>query len=90
MKTPFDAEFEAIRNKIFIYADKYGIDRNIAVRQIWQESKFNPRASSGKANGIAQFTPATAARFGVDVWDVDSSLNGWGNYMSFLLNRQTN
>ncbi len=85
MKSPFDAEFNQIRERINFYADKYAIHRATAIWQIWQESKFNPRASSGKANGIAQFTPATAARFGVKVWDVESSLNGWGKYMRFLL-----
>jgi soluble lytic murein transglycosylase-like protein len=85
MKSPFDAEFNQIRERINFYADKYAINRATAIWQIWQESKFNPRASSGKAHGIAQFTPATAARFGVNVWDVESSLNGWAKYMRFLL-----
>lgn len=87
MSSPFDSQHEQIRARIFHYADLYGIDRNIAIWQIWQESKFNPRANSGKAQGIAQFTPGTAARFGLkNVWDVDQSLNAWGKYMSFLLN----
>lgn len=69
------------------YARRYGIDEAIAIAQIQQESSFNPRASSGKANGIAQFTPPTAARFGVDVWNVESSFDGWGRYMRWLLDR---
>lgn len=69
------------------YARRYGIDEAIAIAQIQQESSFNPRASSGEANGIAQFTPATARRFGVDVWDVESSFDGWGRYMRWLLDR---
>lgn len=70
------------------YARKYGIDEAIAVAQIQQESSFNPRAySSTGAQGIAQFMPATAQRFGVNVWDVNSSFDGWGRYMRFLLDR---
>ncbi len=87
MASPFDSQHNAIRARIEYYADKYSIDRTHAIWQIWQESKFNPRASSGLAIGIAQFTPATAARFDVNVWDVESSLDGWGRYMRFLLNR---
>jgi soluble lytic murein transglycosylase-like protein len=86
--SPFDSQFDAIRSRIVHYADRYGIDRTIAIWQIWQESKFNPQAqSSAGAKGIAQFMPATASRFGVNVWDVDSSLNGWGQYMRWLLDR---
>lgn len=87
MANPLDSKYDSIRNTVINYANKYGIDTSIAIWQIWQESSFNPNASSGKANGIAQFTPATAARFGVNVSDVNSSLDGWGQYMSFLLNR---
>lgn len=69
------------------YARRYGIDEEIAIAQIDAESRFNPSARSGEANGIAQFTPATAQRFGVNVWDVNSSFDGWGRYMRWLLDR---
>lgn len=70
------------------YAQRYGIDEGIAIAQIQQESSFNPRAGSpAGAQGIAQFMPATARRFGVNVWDVNSSFDGWGRYMRFLLDR---
>lgn len=87
MASPYDAQYAGIRAKIIAYANKYGLNPDIAIKQIWAESGFNPRASSGKANGIAQFTPDTARRFGVNVNDVDSSLNGYGKYMRFLLDR---
>lgn len=70
------------------YAQRYGINENIAIAQINQESRFNPGAGSpAGAQGIAQFMPATARRFGVDVWDVNSSFDGWGRYMRWLLDR---
>lgn len=68
------------------YAQRYGINEAIAIAQIQQESEFNPRAgSSAGAQGIAQFIPATARRFGVNVWDVNSSFDGWGRYMRLML-----
>ncbi len=88
MASPFDSKYDTIRNKIIYYANKYGIPANVGIWQIWQESKFNPRVcSSASACGIAQFIPATANRFGVDRNDVDSSLDGWGRYMQWLLQR---
>jgi len=84
--SPFDRQHAGTVSRIQYYANRYGIPANIAVWQIWQESKFNPRAvSSAGAKGIAQFMPATAQRFGVVVYDVESSLNGWGKYMSAML-----
>src|SRR5215831_13831322 len=53
-----------------------GIDPDIFVRQIQQESGFNPTAKSGAgALGIAQFMPGTAAGLGVDPSDPYASLD---------------
>ena len=91
MASPFDAKHNAIRSKIISYANKYGIDNNIAIWQIWTESRFNPKACShANACGIAQFIPDTAKRFGVNRNDIDSSLDGYGKYMSVLLKRFNN
>jgi soluble lytic murein transglycosylase-like protein len=76
-------------NLVLYYAAKYGIDPNVAVAQIDQESRFNVNAvSPAGARGIAQFMPATAARFGVsNPFDPNQALEGWGKYMSWLLRR---
>ncbi|MGB8507884.1 MAG: lytic transglycosylase domain-containing protein, partial [Pyrinomonadaceae bacterium] len=68
-------------------AAQNGIDPNIAEAQIWQESRFNPNAqSSANAQGIAQFIPGTAARFGLsNPFDPAASLNAWARYMRVLL-----
>jgi hypothetical protein len=67
-------------------ATAYGIDPDIFVRQINQESGFKPTARSGAgAQGVAQFMPATAARYGVDVNDPYSSLDGAARHMRDLL-----
>lgn len=70
-------------------ARRFGIDEKVAVAQINQESGFNPAARSGAgARGIAQFMPATAARFGLtNPNDPVAAMTAWGKYMSFLLNR---
>jgi soluble lytic murein transglycosylase-like protein len=63
----------------------YGISPNLYVRQIQQESGFNPRAySPAGAEGIAQFMPATARSMGVNPWDPTSALYGGARLMSQL------
>lgn len=62
-------------------AQKAGIDINIFVRQIQQESGFNPNARSpAGAQGIAQFMPSTAAGLGINPWDPNSALPGAALY----------
>lgn len=86
MASPFDAQYNAIREKVIFYANKYGIDSNIFLWQIWQENKFKSSGCSGAgACGIAQFITATAARFNVNRSDIDSSLDGAARYMVWLL-----
>lgn len=66
-------------------ARKARIDPERFVRQIRQESGFNPRAiSPAGAIGIAQFMPATAASMGVNPYDPVSSLNGAARLMKQL------
>ena len=83
-----DCSNPAIQAKIFNYADRYGIDRSIAFAQIKQESGCRSSVCSHQgACGIAQFIESTAAAYGVNRSDVDSSLDGWGRYMRHLLNK---
>ena len=57
-------------------AQRAGIDPDIFVRQIQQESGFNPGAKSGAgALGIAQFMPGTAAGMGIDPTDPYAALD---------------
>lgn len=53
-----------------------GIDWRIIKAQFWQESRFDPRATSPVgARGIAQIMPATWDRFGVgDPYDAHDSI----------------
>ena len=62
-----------------------GISPDAFVRQIQQESGFNPGAiSPAGAVGIAQFMPATAASMGVNPYDPSSALNGAARMMAGL------
>ena len=62
-----------------------GIPPDYFVRQINEESGFNPYArSAAGAVGIAQFLPSTAAGLGIDPYDPVSSLYGAARYMASL------
>jgi soluble lytic murein transglycosylase-like protein len=64
-------------------ASSVGINGDLFVRQIQQESQFNPGAvSAAGAIGIAQFMPATAAQYGIDPHDPVQSLNAAARYMA--------
>lgn len=80
---------EQLVDYLYQVADSYGIDREIAYRQIDQESRFNPDVCSPVgACGIAQFIPDTARRFGLaDRYDPIASLDVWGLYMWTLLDQ---
>jgi len=64
-------------------AQSAGIPPDLFVRQINQESGFNPYAySPAGAEGIAQFEPATAAGLGIDPWDPVQALQGAADLMA--------
>jgi Transglycosylase SLT domain len=65
-----------------------GINPTLFVRQINEESGFNPgEVSPAGAEGIAQFMPETAAGMGINPWDPQAALQGAAKYMARL---QTN
>jgi hypothetical protein len=71
-------DYKAIARKA---ARKYGIPEGVFLRQIQQESGWNPRArSSAGALGIAQFMPATARGFHIDPLDPVQSLFAAAKY----------
>src|SRR5436309_15868616 len=63
-------------------ARRYGLDPNVFERQIGAESNFDPNANSGKAVGIAQFTPQTAAGLGINPHNPVQALNGAAKLMA--------
>jgi hypothetical protein len=64
-----------------------GLNPDVFVAQIQQESGFNPSAlSSAGAIGIAQFMPMTAAAYGIDPHDPVASLKAAAQYDKVSLN----
>jgi hypothetical protein len=65
---------------------KYNVDPTLLARQTYREGRFRENAvSPAGAQGISQFMPATAARYGVDVRSPQSSIEGQAHYMADLL-----
>ena len=69
-------------------ARKYGIDPEMFLRLIQQESRFRPDVVSPKgAVGLGQLMPATAKELGVDPTDPMQNLEGSARYLSQQLKR---
>jgi soluble lytic murein transglycosylase-like protein len=59
-----------------------GINPDYFVRQIDEESSFDPNARGGSGEiGIAQFMPSTASGLGINAYDPVDSLKGAANLM---------
>src|SRR5207244_8389663 len=74
---------------IALSAARNGVDPNLVVAVMRQESGFNPRARSYKgASGLMQLMPGTAQRFGVtNIFDAAQNIEGSTRYLRFLLHQ---
>jgi soluble lytic murein transglycosylase-like protein len=70
-------------------AARNGIDPNLIIAVMRQESGFNARALSYKgATGLMQLMPGTARRFGVtNIYDAQQNIEGGARYLRFLLDQ---
>ncbi len=80
------ADFDSF---IDVYANKYGVDKDLVHAVIQVESNYNPVAISRKgAMGLMQLHPDTASDLGVhNPFDVESNLEGGIKYLRDMLDR---
>ena len=65
-----------------------GLNPAVGIAQAKAESGFNPLASSGKAQGLFQFTPDAWSDWGNgNIWDVSAQIAANVAYMKFLISK---
>ncbi len=74
------------------YANRYGFDWRLVTAQMYQESRFDPKARSHiGARGLMQLMPRTAREMGVkDITDPAHSIHGGIKYLDWLRDRFEN
>lgn len=73
-----DADMQKIYNAVNAASEKYGVDSNLILSIIKQESDFDPYStSSAGASGLMQIMPGNFASVGItDQYDIEQNING--------------
>ena len=86
---PLNGQISPYDELVRKYADRYGFDWRLVTAQMYQESRFNPKAKSHVgARGLMQLMPRTAKEMGVkNTGDPANSIKGGIKYLDWLRDR---
>jgi membrane-bound lytic murein transglycosylase F len=86
---PLNGQISPYDKLVRKYADRYGFDWRLVTAQMYQESKFNPKAKSPVgARGLMQLMPRTAKAMGVkNASDPALNIQGGIKYLYWLRDR---
>lgn len=83
------SNMDEIYNTVDKYANKYGVDKNLILAIIKQESNFNPNAvSSAGAKGLMQLMDFNSEAYGVkNPFDIDENINAGVKHIKSYLDK---
>lgn len=85
-----DAQLD-IADRVVAEANRQNVNPDLALAIAYQESRFNPKATSNKgAYGVMQLMPETAKSLGVNIMDMDDNIRGGISYLKSNLEKFDN